>query len=388
MNWRRTASAVVGSLAALGVATALVYALRPVAPVLSLGVLYTLGVLAVSVLYGLPTAVVTAVASMLAFNFLFLPPLHTFRLAEGENWAALAVYLATAVVASQLAAQARRRAAEAERREQEAALLADAAAALLQEQSLDEVAARAERVLASADTISRGRFDAAMDSLAEVARERAEADVVRRSDAIKTAILQTVSHDFRTPIATISAAVGGLEHQSLTLSRADRAELLETIRLETARLARLVENVLDLSRLQTGTAAPHRALWSVDELAGGAVADASTPSRVTLDLPDGLPPVLVDAMQMQRALVNLLENALRFSEGAVELRARSEGGSVVLDVLDEGGVRAAAGLGLGLEIARGFARVNDAQLEVTPRAGGGTRARLVLRAVTRAAVGS
>jgi two-component system sensor histidine kinase KdpD len=98
------------------VATGLVYALRPITPTLSLGVLYTLAVLASAVLWGLRVAVATAIASMVAFNFLFLPPVHTLSLRNNSDWAALAVYLVVAIVASELATRARRRAAEAEQR--------------------------------------------------------------------------------------------------------------------------------------------------------------------------------------------------------------------------------------------------------------------------------
>src|SRR6476469_6038334 len=102
------------SLALVVVVTGAIFALRPIAPVLSLGVLYLFAVLPVAALFGLGYALVVSIASMLAFNFLFLPPTHTFRLAESENWAALAVYLMTAFSVSTLAAQARRRAVEAE----------------------------------------------------------------------------------------------------------------------------------------------------------------------------------------------------------------------------------------------------------------------------------
>src|SRR5437763_5081413 len=155
----------VGPLAALGAATLLVYLLKPVAPVLSLGVVYTLAVLATAVLWGLATAVVVAVASMVAFNFLFLPPVHTLTLADGRNWAALGVYVATGVVASELATLARRRAAEAEQRERETALIADAAAALLQQQPLEEMRPRADEVFAHGERGARARSDAASSPL-------------------------------------------------------------------------------------------------------------------------------------------------------------------------------------------------------------------------------
>ena len=323
---------------------------------------------------------------MVAFNFLFLPPVRTFRLEDGRNWTALAVYLVTAVVASELATAARRRAAEAEQREREAELLSDAAAMLLQEQPLDEIQARADEVLAEGDAAARHRFDAAMSSLMAVSAERNVAEQVRRSDAIKTVILQTVSHDFRTPLATMQAAVGGLEDPNIRLSEEDRAELLETIRLETARLSRLVENVLDLSRLQVGAAAPQRALWAIDDLLGQAAAEVSDPSRLRIEVPDDLPAALVDAVQLQRVLVNLIENALKFSPGDVELTA-GEGidGVVVVEVLDRGpGIDEAAssqrGLGLGLAIAHGFTEANGGRLTLAARERGGTCARLELPA--------
>jgi len=101
------------SLLSVAVVTGAVFALRPVAPVLSLGVLYVFAVLPVAVLWGLVYALPVSLLSMVVFNFLFLPPLHTLALRDSENWVALAVYLVTAVVVSQLATLSRRRAAAA-----------------------------------------------------------------------------------------------------------------------------------------------------------------------------------------------------------------------------------------------------------------------------------
>jgi two-component system sensor histidine kinase KdpD len=383
MDLRRVAAPLAGSIAAVAAATGLIYALRPIAPTLSLGVVYTLAVLAVSIPWGPVFAVVTAVASMLTFNFLLLPPVHTFALTDARNWTALAVYLVTGLVASRLAAGQRRRAAEAEQREREAAVLADTAAALLREASVDELRDGTEAVLAGADAVARARFVAAMDALLALAEERRAAEEVRRSDAVKTTILQSVSHDFRTPIATIQAAVGGLQSDALELTPADRAELLETIRLETARLARLAENVLDVSRLQAGVATPHPALWSIDDLVGQAALEVSDPGRVRVDVSIGLATVRVDAGQLQRALVNLVENALKFASGAVEIRAVAAGERVAIEVLDRGPGPAAEpgprrGLGLGLAIARGFAAANGGEVELGARAGGGSAARILL----------
>src|SRR5947209_9612816 len=150
-RWRRLLTASVVSLGAVALVTGAIFALKTVAPVLSLGVLYLFAVLPVAALWGLPFGVLVSIVSMLAFNFLFLPPTHTFRLADSENWVALAVYLVTAISVSELAARARRRADEAER----------------------------------------------------LARDVRETETLRRSDAVKTAVLRSVSHDLRSPITAI-----------------------------------------------------------------------------------------------------------------------------------------------------------------------------------------
>jgi two-component system sensor histidine kinase KdpD len=377
MDARRLLTAVAGSTASVAAATGLVFALKPIAPILSLGVLYTLPVLAAAIFFGVGFSIAVAVASMLAFNYLFLAPVGTLSLADGRNWTALGVYVVTAVVASELATQARRRAAEAEQREREAALLADAAAALLQAQPLDELLDRAEDVLLAGDPVARRRFDSAVESLQALAAERERLDTLQRSDAIKTAVLQSVSHDFRTPLATISSAIEGLQSAELVLTEADRAELMETIRIESARLIRLVENLLDLSRLQIGAAAPHFALWPVDELIDRAVAEVREPERVRVSIAAALPPASVDDVQIQRVLVNLIENALKFSRAGVEIIARLGARSVVIEVLDLGGA-GAPGAGIGLSIARGFAALNHGTVVLEPRPGGGTAARLDL----------
>ena len=352
--------ALLGSALSVAVASGLVEALHPIAPTLSLGVLYTLAVLAAAVLFGIRYAIAVAVASMLAFNFFFLRPIHTLTLADGRNWTALGVYLVVAVVASQLATTARRRAVLAEQREREAAFLADVAAELLQTGGVENLDERAARVLEDADVVSRVRVEAAIGALHDM----------NRSDAIKTTILQAVSHDFRTPLATMSAAIGGLESGDLALTDADRAELLETLRLELDRLTRLVENLLDLSRIQAGAVAPRLELWSVDDL----VADVGRSERLHIALPEHLPPVRVDAVQLQRVLANLVDNALKYSTGDVEVQAHAEDGSVLVEVLDRGGAEKTPGVGLGLAIARGFAAVNGSDVTLEPREGGGTRA--------------
>ncbi len=383
---------VVASAALIAATTLAIAVLKPIAPVISLGALYIVVVLAAAVLWGLPYAVGVSFVSLLVFNWFFLPPVHTFALDEASNWTALLVYLATAVVTSELAARMRRRAAEAERRERDAALLADLAARLLERGDLGDLIERVEH----SEDPAAVRLEQAVASLVAIANERErlerealEAETLRRTDAVKTAVIQSVSHDLRTPLATIEAALDGLQSQTITLDGAQRAQLLESVRHELQRLERYVENVLDLSRLQAGAAAPSQAIWTADALAELALDDLSDGDRVRVEIPADLPPIRTDAAQMQRALVNVIENALTFSpaQTTVVLRAERRGDDIILCVDDEGpGIEpedaarifepfhhahGSNGSGLGLAIARGFVTANGGRIWVERAASGG-----------------
>jgi two-component system sensor histidine kinase KdpD len=400
--------AAVGAVAVVSALTAL---LEPHVPVLSLGVLYVFAVLPVAVLWGTPLALAVAVASMLAFNWFFLPPKHTFQLQDGANWAALAVYCVTGVVVGFLAARARRRSADAEQRRREAHVLAEAAADLLrgtpEERALERLAeplAAALRVdvlrLVSGDgsaqpgeralPITAGgkvvatlladeglepdghaaaRLLPALGALFALQADALETEALRRSDALKTALLRSVSHDLRSPLTAILASAGALTNADLRLDGHDRRELALGIREEAQRLDHVVGDLLDLSRLEAGAVEPHRELWSADELVAQAL-DGST--RVHVELDEDAPPVRVDGPQVERALSNLIDNALKFSPPGSPVLVRVEHGAreLRIHVVDHGpGVRGAdrarlfepfhgAGTGLGLAIARGFAEVN------------------------------
>jgi two-component system sensor histidine kinase KdpD len=450
----RHLSAALLSLAAVAAVSVAVALLEPFAPVLSLGVLYLFAVLPVAALWGLPYAIPVSVVSMLAFNWFFLPPRHTFRLADSENWVALAVYVVTAISVSGLSARARRRAAEAEQRRREAVLAAEVSALLLEEREvepcLERIAGRAAILLGSASArielgagstgedagvahelvagdrvVGRLSLDpgaradrevtarvcstigallaTAIDreSLAREARasearrrrEAVEAEALRRSDAVKTAVLRSVSHDFRSPITAMTTASEVLAEMGDTLTDADRKELVASILVQLRRLDRLVSNLLELSRLEAGAAAPRRELWTIDGLVARVLGALETGGeRIEFDLPPGLPPVEVDPSQIERALVNVLENALKFAPDCapVVLRATSHDGEVEIRVVDSGpgiprherervfepfvrGVGASGdrGSGLGLAIARGFANVNGGRLWVDEAPDGG-----------------
>jgi two-component system, OmpR family, sensor histidine kinase KdpD len=447
LRWRLLGG--LGSAGSVALVTAAIELLKPYIPVLSLGVLYVFAVLPIAIWWGLGYAVPVAVASMLAFNFFFLPPLYTFTLADSRNWLALLVFLVTAVVVSELAARSRRRAGES-------ALLAQIATSLLERGNvsgeLEVIAAEAARVLQvrrariaigsdtgaragevgqelmvsgrrvgtmfvpsgeSRQVAGRRRLLAALASLLAVAidrerlaREAYEAEALRRSDAVKTAVIQAVSHDLRTPLATIETALGSLQNESFALSAEDRGELLEAIAVEHARLKRLVENLLDLSRLQAGAARPAPALWTADQLVAQALEELAETGRVEAVIPEDLPLVRVDAQQIQRVLVNLLENALKFSPAAEPVHVRVAGTrrELVIRVIDHGsGIpepelerifapfqRVAGervrGAGLGLAIAKGFAEANGGRIWAESQAGQGASFTLALAAESPARV--
>jgi K+-sensing histidine kinase KdpD len=326
-KWDRRVLGIAFSLGAVALVTGVVYALNPIAPVVSLGVLYVLAVVAVAVVCGLAYAIPVSIASMLVFNFLFLPPLHTFALRESENWVALAVYLIVGVVVGELATRSRR-----------------------------------------------------------LAHEAVEAEKLRQADAVKTAVLHAVSHDLRSPLTAIRAASEGLDNPSVRLDDRERDELFETIRIEVQRLERLVENLLDLSRLEAGPARRTPELWTIDALLASALEQLGPEAdRVETDIATDIGLMRVDGPQLHRVLVNLVENALKFSSPAdpVKVIVREGDGRITVRVRDRGpgipeedrerifdaferGRSAGPGSGLGLAIARGFAEANGGRVWVEP----------------------
>ncbi|MGW2231862.1 sensor histidine kinase, partial [Streptomyces formicae] len=230
--------------------------------------------------------------------------------------------------------------------------------------------------------------------------EAKEARALAEGNRIRTALLAAVSHDLRTPLAGIKAAVSSLRSDDVEWSEEDEAELLEGIEDGADRLEHLVGNLLDMSRLQTGTVTPLIREIDLDEvvpMALGGVPDGS----VDLDIPENLPMVTVDKGLLERAVANIVENAVKYSpEGArVLVSASAIGAHVELRVVDRGpGVPdtakdrifepfqrygdapRGAGVGLGLAVARGFTESMDGTLTAEDTPGGGLTMALTLRA--------
>lgn len=347
------------SLAAVAVGTLAVYPLKSLAPVVSLGIVYLPAILLISTVWGLRLGLLTSVASAVAFNFFHIPPLHRLTIADEENWVALAVFAIAAILSSAVAGLARARAVEAEHRRQEA------------DRALAELAAL---------TRERDRMQA----------EAVEAEAFRRSDELKTALLRSISHDLRTPLTSMIA--GGSALGSPTLTTAERTELSEAIVGEGKRLSRLVENLLDMSRLEAGKAEPHRELTDLGEVLEVARQAVAGTDLVRLAVEAELPMINADAAQLERAFENLLDNAIRHSGGKPVLaRSRLVGDAVVLRVVDQGpgipesewqrifepfqrGVsgRSDTGSGLGLAIVKGFVEANGGKIAVESLPGQGT----------------
>lgn len=376
------------SLVSVAAATAAIYALKSLAPVVSLSVVYLPAVLLVSAYWGLPLGLVTSLLSAAAFNFFHLPPTGRFTIADSRNWVALGAFTVVAVTVSTVADVARSRALEADRRRAEADLAAAVARDLLVGSETESALAAAARRVAEALGLGpvsielgvvgpdrrRRVFELSGADGAQVATllvprrlpadaehrllayvvpalgalvaialrrdalqaEAVETAALRRSDDIKTALLRAVSHDLRTPVTAIVAAGHALGSDSLTPG--ERSELSTAVVEEGEQLAALVDKLLDLSRLQAGRAEPRRDWVSLEDVVHAAREGLSAPGadvRLTVD-PD-VPPVRADAAHLERAFANLLENAVRYSGGLpVSVHVRRSGPRVVVRVVDQG----------------------------------------------------
>jgi two-component system sensor histidine kinase KdpD len=235
--------------------------------------------------------------------------------------------------------------------------------------------------------------------LAEHARQAA---LRARTEELRSSLLSSVSHDLRTPIAAITGAATTLRSEA-GLDERVRRDLLETVCEEAERLERLVGNLLDMTRLESGTVSPKLEWVPLEEIVGTALARVEKllgGRAVTTTIPAGFPLLSVDPPLLEQLLVNLLENAARYTgaQAGIEIRAEQEGGSLVIEVADRGpgiapgdeeriferfqrGEHAGvAGAGLGLSIARAIAQVHGGRLTAANRPGGGAVFRLTLPA--------
>jgi two-component system sensor histidine kinase KdpD len=445
-----------GVLLATAMLPLLTYVLTVFRPHLNLAddlLVYLVVVVAVTVLGGFWPAVLAAVAASLLLNWYFTEPIHTFTIQQPKELLALLLFVTVAVAVSSVVHLAARRAVQAARAREEAAALlelaqtvlggADSPAAVLehltrthggQAELQERVAGRwvraassgvegslpaASRIDIRSDLILlvTGQTDSATPALlagyaaqaaAALDRERlrtqaAQAEALAEGNRMRTALLAAVSHDLRTPLASIKASVSSLRQTDVEWSEADEADLLATIEQNADRLDALIGNLLDMSRLHTGSLQPFLRPTAIDEVAPVALLGLDDSVRMEMAVPDGFPLVLADPGLLERVLANLFSNALRHSPGSSrppELYAQLVGDLVVLEVIDHGpgvpdeakerifepftrvGDRLPGGVGLGLAVARGFAEAMGGRIEARDTPGGGLTVAITLAAAS------
>lgn len=412
----------------------------------SVMLLYLLLVVATASVGGAWPALTAAVAAFLAVNWYFTPPFHTWSVAEGDHLLALFVFLVVAGVVSMFVTVAARQAAEANRARNEAETLAGLAGAALEADPLSTLVGRlretfglaAAAVLqhdgqhwiveastgapvpdrpdeadwamplaedsqlalngASLSTDDRRVLAAFAAQLASaltglrLRRAAESADALARANELRTALLAAVSHDLRTPLASIKASVTSLRAGDVHWSHAEADDFLLTIEEETDRLNALVGNLLDMSRLQAGALELTQRPIGLEEVVPAALASlGNRVPTVDLDVPETLPRVEADPGLLERALANLVANAAVWSppERPVRLEGAATSSNVELRVIDHGpgiahgdrerifqpfqrlGDRGRGGVGLGLAVSRGFIEAMRGELRVEDTPGGG-----------------
>lgn len=337
LSRRRQLTGVAVALVGLPALTVVLVPLRDDLALESALLLYLLVVVAAAAVGGVWPASAAAVGGVGLVNWYFTPPFHTLSIAEGEHVLALVVFLVVALVVAGYVTVADRYASES-------------------------------------------------------ATARAEAAALDQANELRTALLSAVSHDLRTPLASIKASVSSLRSRDVQWSAEETADFLEAIEGDTDRLNRLVGNLLDMSRLQAGALELTRHPVALEEVVAAAV-DSLGPSAATVqvDVPEDLPLALVDPGLLERAVANLLANAVRWSPpgqpvvvyGALlppdlELRVVDHGPGVpvhqreqIFQPFQRLGDRTHDGAGLGLAIASGFVQAMGGELRLTETAGGG-----------------
>jgi two-component system, OmpR family, sensor histidine kinase KdpD len=442
LRGRRQAAGILLVGAGLPLITLILAALRPDLDLANDLLIYLVAVVAVAIVGGFWPAVLAAITASLLLNWYFTKPLHTLTIAEPRNMLALLLFVTVAVTVSSVVHLAARRQVLAARSADEAASLLELAQTVLGGADtptavLDHLtsawggrAELAERVRdqwvsvavsgsappeaesvqvpvsATVALLIAGQTRAitvrlldgfAAQAGAALDRDRlrtqaAQAEALAEGNRMRTALLAAVSHDLRTPLASIKASVSTLRQTDVQWTPADEAALLATIEDGADRLDVLIGNLLDMSRLATGSLQPFLRPTSVEEVAPAALLGLAPASSVRIAVPDDLPLVRTDPVLLERVLANLFSNALAHSPAGrpPELRACPAGSSVLLEVLDHGpgvpdafklrmfepferlGERAAGnGVGLGLAVAKGFLEAMGGTIHAADTPGGG-----------------
>jgi two-component system sensor histidine kinase KdpD len=407
--------------------------------------IFLLATVVVAVIGGVIPAVVAAVFSSLLLNWFFVQPIGTLTVADPENTLALVVFVLVGVLVALIVHGNARRTAEAQAAQSESAALAELSHTLLSvtdqlplllDRAIDMFGVRAAAIVhrpavGMADVVaSAGPFDPVapadhqeadgthelllqppglaaeqrrlFDAFAahagailqrqELQRSATSAVQLARENEARTALLSAVSHDLRTPLAGIKAAIGSLRSTDVTWSVEDESELKAAIEESADRLEALVGNLLDMSRLQTGALVAHPVPTDLGEVIPTTLAGLSAPERTTWEIDEQARLVVADAGLLDRVLANITENALRYQpvgrpitvrasrvSDRVEIRIADHGPGVPEDEHERifepfqrhGDVPAGDGLGLGLAVARGLTEAMGGRVDAEPTPGGG-----------------
>jgi two-component system sensor histidine kinase KdpD len=429
--------------------------------------IFLIGVIAVALVGGLIPAVIAAVAGSLFLNYYFTPPFYTFNISEANNALALIVFVIVAIIVSKIVDDAARRSKQAARASAESDLLVTTAGSILRgEQPLQAVMDRVReafamdavtllerpheadgshapdgwraiatsgpgelaapedgdvampvtddlclaargRALPAADRRLLGAFAVYAAAALEQQRLTAEAEAARpiaEADRMRAALLAAVSHDLRTPLASAKAAVTSLRSDDVKWTAEDHDELLATADESLDKLTRLVENLLDTSRLQAGAMSVFPRPADLGEVVARGLDDLGPPGHaVTVEIPADLPEVQVDPAILERVISNLVANAIRYSPAGSPplLTASSLGDRVELRIIDRGpglsdeqvsrmfvpfqrlgDTDNTTGIGLGLALSRGLTEAMHGTIEPEETPGGGLTMVLSLPAAT------
>ena len=449
LGGRRQLAGVLLAAVGLPLLTVILAAARPHLDLADDLLIYLVAVVAIAVIGGFWPALLAALAASLLLNWYFTRPLHTLTIAEPRNLLALLLFVTVAVTVSSVVHLAARRQVQAARSAGEAASLlelaqtvlggADTPTAVLDhltgswggraelaEQVRDHWVSVAVSGTAPDDAASshvpvndsvalivsgqprplpaRLLHGFAAQAGAALDRDRlrtqaAQAEALAEGNRMRTALLAAVSHDLRTPLASIKASVSTLRQTDVVWTAADEEALLATIEDGADRLDALIGNLLDMSRLATGSLQPFLRPTSVEEVAPAALLGLAPASSVRMAVPDDLPLVRTDPVLLERVLANLFANALAHSpEGRPPaLHAFPAGNAVLLEVADHGpgvadefklrmfepferlGERASGtGVGLGLAVAKGFLAAMGGSIVATDTPGGGLTVQVML----------